>query len=298
MRAAVSYCEPWQGQKYPPNSPRFSFEFIPSGTHPKCVQTPMVINQLLFPGLVRASSVCGSRSNESGTATASAISFAVSCRTKSGCEWKIALMPWPGTICDRSTSVELSASTSADGAIWLISGTSVARAPTPAKLTAAMLMKSRRSTFGSIARAGFWLSFLDDIAGPSLMFGCRPSAKLLRAPTIGSDSTQILSGGIQRPRACETEPKLGPCGIAPKPLSCLGNRRKVGQRIGADRHPATSFISVTFQYYVSFSGRAPLLCRPTPVGRSGPVSHFATMAGELRITKLCPADSVADRPIA
>ena len=43
-----------------------------------------------------------------------------------------------------STSVEASASTSADGLIWVISGIVTATAPTPAKLTAAMLMKSRR----------------------------------------------------------------------------------------------------------------------------------------------------------
>src|SRR5512139_2414992 len=48
-----------------------------------------------------------------------------------------------------STSVEASASTSAGGFIWLTSGSATATAPTPAKLTAAMLMKSRRRRLSS-----------------------------------------------------------------------------------------------------------------------------------------------------
>ncbi|PAV67222.1 hypothetical protein WR25_13482 [Diploscapter pachys] len=78
------------------------------------------------------------------TAFASAISFGVRLRTKSGCLRNCALIAWPGWIFDRSTSVVDSASTSADGFIWLMSGSTIASAPTPAKDTAAILMKSRR----------------------------------------------------------------------------------------------------------------------------------------------------------
>src|SRR6186713_2267966 len=52
-----------------------------------------------------------------------------------------------------SSSVVDSASTSFDGAIWLISGIRTATPPTPAALTAAMLMKSRRRTPSSAASA-------------------------------------------------------------------------------------------------------------------------------------------------
>src|SRR6187455_2297302 len=52
-----------------------------------------------------------------------------------------------------SSSVVDSASTYFDGAIWLISGTSVATPPTPAAVTAAILMKSRRRTPSPAASA-------------------------------------------------------------------------------------------------------------------------------------------------
>jgi hypothetical protein len=54
------------------------------------------------------------------------------------------LIAWPGSIADTSISVVLSASTSFDGAIWLISGSRTTAPPTPAALIAATLMKSRR----------------------------------------------------------------------------------------------------------------------------------------------------------
>ena len=41
---------------------------------------------------------------------------------KSGCLRKIVLIAWPGWIAETSTSIEASASTSADGFIWLTSG--------------------------------------------------------------------------------------------------------------------------------------------------------------------------------
>ena len=53
-----------------------------------------------------------------------------------------------------STSIDDSASTSADGLACINSGATAVTAPTPAKLTAAMLMKSRRRTPGSPASAG------------------------------------------------------------------------------------------------------------------------------------------------
>jgi hypothetical protein len=48
---------------------------------------------------------------------------------------QLVLIAWPGAIFEISTSVEASASTSAGGLIWLISGSATATAPTPAKLT-------------------------------------------------------------------------------------------------------------------------------------------------------------------
>src|SRR5689334_25080911 len=60
-----------------------------------------------------------------------------------------------------SISVVACASTSADGAIWTNSGASAATAPTPAKLTAATLRKSRRRTPSPVEPA---------VAGPSA--GC------------------------------------------------------------------------------------------------------------------------------
>jgi hypothetical protein len=119
---------------------------MPSGTQPKWVQTPSVISQLALPGLVRSASVCGSRSSDSGVALASAISLGVRLRTNTGCLRQLTLMPCPGTTFEISTSVVDMASTSADGDIWTISGASAATAPTPAKLTAATLRKSRRRT--------------------------------------------------------------------------------------------------------------------------------------------------------
>ena len=55
-----------------------------------------------------------------GTASAAWISCRVRLRTNSGCLRNTALIAWPGSIADTSTSVLLSARTSAEGAIWLI----------------------------------------------------------------------------------------------------------------------------------------------------------------------------------
>jgi hypothetical protein len=63
-----------------------------------------------------------------------------------GCLRQLTFTPCPGWIFEMSTSVEDSASTSADGAICTSSGASAATAPTPAKLTAATFRKSRRRT--------------------------------------------------------------------------------------------------------------------------------------------------------
>src|SRR6185369_529273 len=119
---------------------------MPSGTQPRWVQTPSVISQFALPGLVRSASDWGSRSSERLTAFASAISFGVRLRMNIGCLRHWVLMPWPGWILEMSTSVVDSANTSADGLIWTISGASAATVPTPAKLTAATLRKSRRRT--------------------------------------------------------------------------------------------------------------------------------------------------------
>src|SRR5215213_543728 len=119
---------------------------MPSGTQPRWVQTPRVISQFCLPGLVRSASVCGSRRLDSGTAFASAISLGIRLRTNTGCLRQLTLIPCPGTTLEMSTSVVASASTSADGDIWTISGTRAATVPTPAKLTAATFRKSRRRT--------------------------------------------------------------------------------------------------------------------------------------------------------
>src|SRR5690349_4497472 len=119
---------------------------MPSGTQPRCVQTPSVISQFFLPGLVRSASVCGSRRSDSLTASASAISFGVRFRMKTGCLRHCALMPCPGWILEMSTSVVASASTSLDGAICTKSGINATTVPTPAKLTAATFRKSRRRT--------------------------------------------------------------------------------------------------------------------------------------------------------
>src|SRR3982751_6517867 len=119
---------------------------MPSGTQPKWVHTPIVISQFMCPGLVRSASVCGSRRLDTGTAFASAISLGVRLRTNTGCLRQLTLTPCPGRILARSTSIEASARTSADGLIWTTSGTKAATVPIPAKLTAATLRKSRRRT--------------------------------------------------------------------------------------------------------------------------------------------------------
>jgi hypothetical protein len=54
------------------------------------------------------------------------ISSGVRLRTKTGCLRNTALIACPGAICEMSISVELSASTSAEGAICDTSGTSTA----------------------------------------------------------------------------------------------------------------------------------------------------------------------------
>ena len=68
MRPEVSYTEPWQGQSQPSYLPS-----CPSGTQPRCVQTPTTISHSGF--CTRCASVCGSRSSLSWTFCASSISF-------------------------------------------------------------------------------------------------------------------------------------------------------------------------------------------------------------------------------
>jgi hypothetical protein len=82
----------------------------------------MVISHCGLPSWVRSASVCGSRSSSRATALASAISCGVRWRMKSGCLRNMVLTAWPGSIAATSTSIEASASTSAEGFIWLISG--------------------------------------------------------------------------------------------------------------------------------------------------------------------------------
>ena len=123
---------------------------------PKWVQMPIVISQFCLPGLVRSASVCGSRSSPSGTALASAISLGVRLRRNTGCLRQLVLIAMPAAIFDTSTSIDAIASTSADGLIWVTSGSTTATAPTPAKLTAATLMKSRRRTPSPVAVCGLF----------------------------------------------------------------------------------------------------------------------------------------------
>ena len=63
MRPAVSYCEPWQGQNQPPNSPCW-----PSGMHPRCVHTWIITIHSSLPGIVRLASVAGASAGEIGVA--------------------------------------------------------------------------------------------------------------------------------------------------------------------------------------------------------------------------------------
>jgi hypothetical protein len=77
--------------------------------------------------LVRCSSVCGSRSDETGTASAAAISAGGEVADEQRLLAEAGLDRLPGSIAERSTSVDDCASTSADGFIELISGSTVRR---------------------------------------------------------------------------------------------------------------------------------------------------------------------------
>src|SRR3546814_10871883 len=83
-----------------PARPLFSPSAAPSGTQPRWVQTPSVISQFSLPGLVRWSIVSGSRRSPSGTALASAISFATRLRTNTGCLRQLVLIACPGWIAE------------------------------------------------------------------------------------------------------------------------------------------------------------------------------------------------------
>src|SRR5215471_13923689 len=105
MRPEVSYCEPWQGQYQPPNSPLGSEGFCPSGTQPRWVQTPTRISHSGF--FTREASVCGSRRSEGLSVTlpaasttgsafcAAAISSGVRWRVNTGLPRHLTVIDWP-----------------------------------------------------------------------------------------------------------------------------------------------------------------------------------------------------------
>ena len=76
---------------------------LPSGTQPRWVQTPTMISHsgrtFLAVSVTRALSVCGSRSSDIGTASASLISSGVRWRMKTGLPRHFTVIAWP--TCDR-----------------------------------------------------------------------------------------------------------------------------------------------------------------------------------------------------
>src|SRR6185369_7569852 len=139
MRPDVSYCEPWQGQYQPPNSPRGSEAFWPSGTQPRWVQTPTRISHSAF--LTRDASVCGSRRSDGLLVTsplssttgssfcAAAISSGVRCRTKTGLPRHLTVIDCPTSTAAMSISIEDRASTSFDGFMLSMNGQATEAAP-------------------------------------------------------------------------------------------------------------------------------------------------------------------------
>src|SRR5581483_2343156 len=142
MRPEVSYCEPWHGQYQPPNSPRGSDGFCPSGTQPRCVQTQTRISHSGF--LTREASVCGSlrpdglsttlpAASSTGSAfLAAAISSGVRWRMKTGLPRHLTVIAWPTWTPEISTSIEDKASTSPDGFMLLMNGQATDAAPNTA----------------------------------------------------------------------------------------------------------------------------------------------------------------------
>src|SRR5882757_9622266 len=148
MRPDVSYIDPWQGQNQPPNSPLGSPGLLPSGTQPRWVQTPIWTSHsgrtFLAVSVTRELSVCGSRSSDIGTASASLISSGVRWRTNSGLPRHFTVTAWPTAIGWTFTSTVLSASVSAAGLRLLMKGQAVAPMPTAPRAPVATMRKSRR----------------------------------------------------------------------------------------------------------------------------------------------------------
>src|SRR5690606_21990119 len=132
---------------------------------------------------------------------------------------------------ETSISVELSARTSAEGAIWLISGNSVTSPPTPAALTAAMLMKSRRRTPSPASTAGASVpacSAMVDRAllkTPASQYWCRPVSKSCLTPGIAPAPAPCQDGLLVGNRlGALIDAKIRPAnrnfGLLHSPFSC------------------------------------------------------------------------------
>ena len=129
--------------EHPPYSPRGSVGLLPSGTQPRCVQIPIATSHFSCPAFTRALSFSGSISAESGVSSAVLISSAVRLRTNTGLPRQTMVIAWPSTIGARSTSTELSASTSRAGFMLSMNGHTSAPAPITAALPVSSFRKSR-----------------------------------------------------------------------------------------------------------------------------------------------------------
>ena len=159
---------------------------------------------------------------------------------KTGCLRNTPLIAWPGLIAEISISVELSASTSADGAIWLISGTSVATTPTPAAETAAMLMKSRRRTPSPAACSG---------VAPFAAAGLASSAMIDLALLCLASAETVAMAGIPNSLCAEGAPP----GACPATSAKTAAQNRFGALIDAKITPANRLFGL-FQRRRSFQG--------------------------------------------
>ena len=98
----------------------------------------------LAVSVTRALSVCGSRSTDIGTASASLISSGVRWRMNSGLPRHFTVIAWPTCTGATFTSTVDSASVSAAGLRLLMKGQATAAAPTAPKAPVATMRKSRR----------------------------------------------------------------------------------------------------------------------------------------------------------
>jgi hypothetical protein len=149
-RPDVSKTDPWQGQNQPPYAPRWSI-----GTHPRCVQFPNVTSHCALPGLVLASSVCGSMRSSSFVARAALISSTVLWRTKIKRPRQNNFVSCPTGIGARSSSTGCpDATMEASEAIEPMSGQSAADVPNAAMVPVPRKRISRREAGLAVPAVG------------------------------------------------------------------------------------------------------------------------------------------------